>query len=139
MTSKGMKIGVIGAGAWGTALAQVAAQGEREVVLWAREPEVVAAINESHENPLFLAGVPLSPAIRATGSLDDLAGLGALLVVVPAQHVRAILAETPVGGTPLVLCAKGIVAKTRLLISEVVREVAPAAPLAVISEIGRAT
>src|SRR3546814_2711339 len=59
MTSKGMKIGVIGAGAWGTALAQVAAQGEREVVLWAREPEVVAAINESHENPLFLAGVPL--------------------------------------------------------------------------------
>src|SRR3546814_20543284 len=81
MTSKGMKIGVIGAGAWGTALAQVAAQGEREVVLWAREPEVVAAINESHENPLFLAGVPLSPAIRATGSLDDLAGLGALPVV----------------------------------------------------------
>src|SRR3546814_17006149 len=108
MTSKGMKSGVIGAGAWGTALAQVAAQGEREVVLWAREPEVVAAINESHENPLFLAGVPLSPAIRATGSLDDLAGLGALLVVVPAQHVRAILAETPVGGTPLVLCAKEI-------------------------------
>src|SRR3546814_6529397 len=81
----------------------------------------------------LLAGVPLSPAIRATGSLDDLAGLGALLVVVPAQHVRAILAETPVGGTPLVLCAKGIEAKTRLLISEVVREVAPAAPIAVIS------
>ncbi|WP_119035910.1 NAD(P)H-dependent glycerol-3-phosphate dehydrogenase [Hephaestia caeni] len=128
-----MKIGVIGAGAWGTALAQVAAQGEREVMLWAREPEVVTAVNRGHENPLFLAGVPLSPTIRATGSLGDLAGLDALLVVVPAQHVRAILAETPVDGTPLVLCAKGIEAKTRLLISEVVREVAPAAPIAVIS------
>src|SRR3546814_18662644 len=112
MTSKGMKIGVIGAGAWGTALAQVAAQGEREVVLWAREPEVVAAINESHENPLFLAGVPLSPAIRATGSLDDLAGLGAFLVVVPAQHVRALLADRRVRGPPLGLFSKGVVAKT---------------------------
>ncbi|HVJ00516.1 MAG TPA: NAD(P)H-dependent glycerol-3-phosphate dehydrogenase [Sphingomonas sp.] len=128
-----MKIGVLGAGAWGTALAQVAAQGAREVLLWAREPEVVEAVNAAHENTTFLAGVPLSPAIRATGSLDDLAGVDALLVVTPAQHVRATLAATPVGDTPLVLCAKGIEAKTRLLISEVAREVAPDAPIAVIS------
>ena len=62
-------IGVIGGGAWGTALAQVAARGGEPVLLWAREAEVVEAINAGHENPLFLPGVPLSPAIRATGDL----------------------------------------------------------------------
>jgi glycerol-3-phosphate dehydrogenase (NAD(P)+) len=128
-----MKIGVIGGGAWGTALAQVAAQRGDPVMLWAREPEVVAAINTSHENPLFLAGVSLSPAVRATGALADLASCDALLVVVPAQHVRAVLAETPVGDTPLVLCAKGIEAGTRLLVSEVAAAIQPAAPIAVLS------
>ena len=128
-----MKVGVIGGGAWGTALAQVAAQGGEPVTLWAREPEVVAAINASHENPLFLAGVTLSPAIHATGDLADLASCDALLVVVPAQHVRAVLADMAVGATPLVLCAKGIEAGTRLLISEVAAAVQPDAPIAVIS------
>ena len=65
-----MKIGVIGAGAWGTALAQVAAAGGEEALLWAREPEVVESINERHENELFLKGIALSPAIRATGDLE---------------------------------------------------------------------
>lgn len=128
-----MKIGVIGGGAWGTALAQVAARDGRPVLLWAREPEVVDSINASHENRSFLAGVPLSPAIRATGSLGDLAGCDALLVVAPAQHVRAVLAEAAVGATPLVLCAKGIEAGTRLLVGEVARSVAPQAPIAVLS------
>jgi glycerol-3-phosphate dehydrogenase (NAD(P)+) len=128
-----MKVGVIGGGAWGTALAQVAAQGGQPVTLWAREPEVVAAINATHENPLFLAGVTLSPAIRATGDLGDLASCDALLVVVPAQHVRTVLADVAIGTTPLVLCAKGIEAGTRLLISEVAAAVQPAAPIAVIS------
>jgi glycerol-3-phosphate dehydrogenase (NAD(P)+) len=127
-----MKIGVIGGGAWGTALAQVAAQGGEPVTLWAREPEVVAAINAAHENTLFLAGVTLSPAVRATAALDDLASCDALLVVAPAQHVRAVLAETPVGTKPLVLCAKCIEAGTRLLISEVAAQAQPAAPIAVI-------
>jgi len=128
-----MKIGVIGGGAWGTALAQVAAQGDRPVTLWAREPEVVAAINSSQENPLFLPGVILSPAIRATAALGDLASCDALLVVAPAQHVRAVLTELAVGTTPLILCAKGIEARTRLLISEVAAAVAPSAPIAVLS------
>ena len=128
-----MRIGVIGGGAWGTALAQVSAQGGEPVTLWAREPEVVAAINANQENPLFLAGVSLSPAIHATGDLDDLASCDALLVVVPAQHVRAVLAGMAIGATPLVLCAKGIEAGTRLLISEVVAAVQPGAPIAVIS------
>ncbi|MDH7972926.1 NAD(P)H-dependent glycerol-3-phosphate dehydrogenase [Sphingomonas sp. AR_OL41] len=128
-----MRIGVIGGGAWGTALAQVAAQRGDPVMLWAREPEVVAAINAGHENPLFLAGVALSPAVEATGALGDLASCDALLVVVPAQHVRAVLGDTPVGDTPLVLCAKGIEAGTRLLVSEVAAAVQPAAPIAVLS------
>ncbi|GHH18409.1 glycerol-3-phosphate dehydrogenase [NAD(P)+] [Sphingomonas glacialis] len=128
-----MKIGVIGGGAWGTALAQVAARGGAPVTLWARESEVVGAINDAHENTRFLAGVALSQSIRATSALADLADCDALLVVVPAQHVRAVLTETPVGKTPLVLCAKGIEAGTRLLVGEVARALHPAAPIAVLS------
>ena len=128
-----MRIGVIGGGAWGTALAQVAARGGEEVSLWAREPEVVASINHAHENARFLAGIALPESIRATGSLGDLAGCDALLVVVPAQHVRAVLAETTVGAIPLVLCAKGIEAGTQLLVGEVAHALHPQAPIAVLS------
>lgn len=128
-----MKIGVIGGGAWGTALAQVAARGGDPVLLWAREPEVVASINQTHENSRFLAGIVLPPSIQATGALGDLAACDALLVVAPAQHVRAVLAETPVGATPLVLCAKGIEAGTRLLVGEVAQQLYPEAPIAVLS------
>ena len=128
-----MRIGVIGGGAWGTALAQVAAAGDRPVTLWAREPEVVESVNAGHENRLFLPGVPLDPAIRATGDLAELAGHDALLVVAPAQHVGAVLASAPVGATPLVLCAKGIEAGTKRLVGDVARAAAPAAPLAVLS------
>ncbi|VVS96011.1 Glycerol-3-phosphate dehydrogenase (NAD(P)+) [Sphingomonas sp. EC-HK361] len=128
-----MKIGVIGGGAWGTALAQVAARGGQDVTLWALEPDVVSAINDVHENILFLRNVPLSPSIRATGSLGELAGCDALLVVAPAQHVRAVLAETAVGATPLVLCAKGIEAGTRMLVGEVAAQIHPRAPIAVLS------
>jgi glycerol-3-phosphate dehydrogenase (NAD(P)+) len=128
-----MRIGVIGGGAWGTALASVAARDGEKVLLWAREPEVVETINAAHENPLFLAGVPLPASIEATGKIGDLAECEALLVVTPAQFVRAILSELPAGETPLVLCAKGIEAGTRLLISEVAHQVQPAAPIAVIS------
>src|SRR3546814_2888480 len=85
------KLGVIGGGAWGTALAQVAAAGGEDTLLWAREPEVVASVNESHENATFLAGYPLNPAIRATGNLSDLSSCDALLVVTPAQHMRSVL------------------------------------------------
>ncbi len=127
-----MKIGVIGGGAWGTALAQVAARGG-DVLLWAREPEVVEGVNQRRENPLFLPGIALSPAIHATASLDDLADRDALLVVAPAQHVGAVLAATPVGGTPLVPCAKGIEAGTRRLVGEIARAAHPDAPIAVLS------
>jgi glycerol-3-phosphate dehydrogenase (NAD(P)+) len=127
------RIGVIGGGAWGTALAQVAAADGGEALLWALEAEVVAAINGSHENPAYLPGVPLSPAIRATGELGDLAGCDALLLVVPAQHLRGVLGRIAPGAAPLVLCAKGIEAGTGLLMSEVAAALRPGSPLAVLS------
>ncbi|KQN25452.1 glycerol-3-phosphate dehydrogenase [Sphingomonas sp. Leaf33] len=128
-----MRIGVIGGGAWGTALAQVAARGGEPVTLWAREPEVVAAINDCHENTRFLRSVPLSDSIRATGDLAELRDRDAILVVAPAQHVRAVLTDAATGAIPLVLCAKGIEAGSRMLVGEVAREAAPDAPIAVLS------
>lgn len=127
------RIGVIGGGAWGTALAQVAA-ANGPVTLWAREPEVVESVNRDRENALFLPGISLSPEIRATGSLGELDHCDIWLVVTPAQHLRAVLAESPVARPhPLVLCAKGIEASTKLLMSEVAAAVAPRSPLLVLS------
>ena len=128
-----MKIGVIGGGAWGTALAQVAAAGGEPVALWAREPDVVESINTRHVNDLFLSSVELSPLIVATDDLDGLRDADAVLVVAPAQHVRAVLGGQDFGTTPLVLCAKGIEAGSKLLVGEVARAVQPNAPIAVLS------
>ncbi|HEY5712702.1 MAG TPA: NAD(P)H-dependent glycerol-3-phosphate dehydrogenase [Allosphingosinicella sp.] len=128
-----MKAGVIGGGAWGTALAQVATAEGEDVLLWAREPEVVEAINQGHENSLFLKGVPLAPSIRATSDLASLGGCDFFLVVAPAQHLRSVLAGLPAAGRPLVLCAKGIEDKTGLLMHEVAHEVQPDCPIAVLS------
>jgi len=128
-----MKIGVIGAGAWGTALAQVAAAGGEDVLLWAREGEVVDSVNRSRENSMFLKGVPLAPTIRATGDLAALGGCEAFLIVTPAQHLRAVLDGFPAGGRPLVLCSKGIEDATGLLMHEVARQARPDSPIAVLS------
>jgi glycerol-3-phosphate dehydrogenase (NAD(P)+) len=128
-----MKIGVIGGGAWGTALAQVAAAKGDETVLWAREPEVVAAVETRRENSLFLPGIPLSAAIRATSDLEDLDACDALLVVAPAQHLGSVLASLRPTSQPLILCAKGIEEGSGRMMNEVARAVQPRAPLAVLS------
>jgi glycerol-3-phosphate dehydrogenase (NAD(P)+) len=128
-----MRIGVVGAGAWGTALAQVAAAGGEEVWLWAREPEVVEAVNHDHENSLFLKGMKLSPDIRATGDLADLGECEAFLIVSPAQHLRLVIGGLTQAGKPLILCAKGIEDGTGLLMHEVARQVQPDSPIAVLS------
>ena len=125
-------IGVVGGGAWGTALAQVAAEGG-DTLLWAREPEVVESVNARHENTLFLAGVPLDPRIRATAALEDLAGCEALLIVTPAQHMRKVLAAMPRLSVPLILCAKGMEEATTKLMHDVAREEQPESPIAVLS------
>lgn len=127
-----MKAGVIGAGAWGTALAQVLAADGQAVLLWALEDEVVEAINATHANPLYLPGTPLHSSIRATSAMADLAACDMLLVVTPAQHLRGALAQAPTT-KPLILCSKGIEAGTGLLMSEVVAEIRPDAPIAVLS------
>jgi glycerol-3-phosphate dehydrogenase (NAD(P)+) len=128
-----MRIGVIGGGAWGTALAQVAAANGEPVILWAREHAVVTAINLAHENTVFLPGVALSPSIRATGKLVDLNACDAWLIVTPAQHLRASLVGLPQGPRPLVLCAKGIEAGTMALMSDIAAELHPQSPIAVLS------
>ncbi len=128
-----MKIGIIGGGAWGTALGQVIAEGGEDVMLWAYEPEVVSAINETHVNTPFLKSVRLNPNIIATGALGDLRACDILLAVTPAQHLRSILADTVVGVRPLILCSKGIEAGTQMLMSEVAKQVCPDAAIAVLS------
>ncbi len=130
---KSETVGIIGGGAWGTALAQVAASGARDVLLWAHEADVVEAVNSRHENPLFLPGVPLSPRIRATGDMAELAGCAANLVVTPAQHMRAVLGQLPQAGQPLLLCSKGIEAGSLKLLHEVAAQVHAGSPVAVLS------
>jgi glycerol-3-phosphate dehydrogenase (NAD(P)+) len=130
------RIGIVGGGAWGTALAVTARRAGRKTVLWARESEVVESINARHENATFLPGVALDPAIAATADLAATAACDALLLVVPAQHLRAVataLAPALRPAMPVVLCAKGIEEGTGGLMSEVARECLPGATLAVLS------
>jgi glycerol-3-phosphate dehydrogenase (NAD(P)+) len=131
------RIGVVGGGAWGTALATVARRAGRDVTLWAREAEVVDAIVRHHENAPFLPGVKLDRAIRATDNLmTAVDGADAIVLATPAQHSRAVAEEiaplvTP--EMPVVICAKGIEAGTLMLMSEVMAEALPGRPAAVLS------
>lgn len=129
-------IGVIGGGAWGTALAAVALRAGRAVTLWAREPDVVAAINERHENRRFLPGIPLDPAIRATADLGETVRADLLLLATPAQHLSSIAEQAADAANdlpPAVICAKGIERGSGALMSDAVRRVAPEMPLAALS------
>lgn len=127
------RIGVIGGGAWGTALSQVAASKGHDTLLWAREAEVVTGINDGHENSLFLPGRPLCPAIRATSDLADLGDCDALLVVTPAQHMRSVLEQAAAFEGPLILCSKGIEERSGELLHHVARDVCPGANVMVLS------
>ena len=126
-------IGIIGGGAWGTALASVMAQIHPQVLIWAREEDVVTAINETRENSVFLRGLKLPLNIQATGDLAAMGACGALLIVTPAQHVRATIAALPASDAPLLLCAKGIEAGTQMLMSDIAAELRPDNAIAVLS------
>jgi glycerol-3-phosphate dehydrogenase (NAD(P)+) len=128
-----MNLGVLGAGAWGTALAQIAAEGGEQVVLWSRNAQVVADVNAHHENRLYLGGVALSAAIHATTDFDALRSCDAILVAVPAQHVRSILNAAGTGHRTLIMCAKGIEAGTQMLVAEIGQSICPEAQIAVLS------
>ncbi len=137
MTTALIKIAVIGGGSWGTALAVTAARAGREVTLWARNAETIAAINTSKQNPKYLPGIEWTEQITATGILKHaISDADALLLVTPAQTTRAMTEEIiPLlkPATPIVLCAKGIEQSTGQLLSEVIRSVAPDAVPAVLS------
>lgn len=129
-------IGVLGGGAWGTALAAVAVAAGRETLLWAREDDVVQAVNDRHENTVFLPGVALDPALKAVSDLADLSGCDAILLVPPAQHLRTMVRQLGdhVGTqVPMVICSKGIEVATGKLLSDVVSEELPDNPVAVLS------
>jgi len=129
-------IGVIGAGAWGTALALTAAQAGRSVTLWAMEPEIVDSIRSARVNAQYLPDVMLPNTVLATSELRAAAQADAILLATPAQHLRTMLVKlAPLLGaqTPLVLCAKGIERGSALLLTEVLAQAAPAAQAAILS------
>ena len=131
------RLAVIGGGAWGTALAIVARRAAAMPVLWARDPDVVAAINERHENRVFLPDVTLDPRITATADIGAaIAGAEAALLVVPAQFLRSVIeALGPYlpPGMPVLHCAKGIETGSLKTMSEVAAEIIPDTPSAVLS------
>jgi glycerol-3-phosphate dehydrogenase (NAD(P)+) len=130
-----MRIGVIGGGAWGTALAQVLSVSGKDVILWAREPEVVESIRNQRENTSYLPGIQLSETIEVTDSLTKAAEADILLMVTPAQYLRstlmAIKGETD--GKPVVLCSKGIELQSGLMLSQIAEEEVPKAHIAVLT------
>ncbi|WP_085907817.1 NAD(P)H-dependent glycerol-3-phosphate dehydrogenase [Kiloniella majae] len=137
MTDKHQKkIGVLGAGAWGTALAAVAAEAGNDVILWSRNEDVVSDINKNHENKLYLKGANLSPKITATTETSALRHSDVLLLVVPSQHLGVVLEagkDQIDPKTPLVLCTKGVEIKSGLLMTEMIAEILPQNPIAVLS------
>jgi glycerol-3-phosphate dehydrogenase (NAD(P)+) len=130
------KIGVIGAGAWGTALSQALAATGRDVTIWAREEEVVHAINAQHENTMYLQGVPLHDGLKATSSLQDACAADVILIMTPAQHVRSTLEAIKPQlekGKPFIICSKGVETETGYLMSEVAEEVIPAGKVGILT------
>jgi len=128
--------GVIGGGAWGTALAQVAARAGLSVILQARESEVVDQIRTTGENSLFLPGIALDSAVTATTDMAGLAGADLILAVAPAQHLRAALtafAPHARPGQPVLLCSKGVEQGSLKLMTQVLAETLPEAAPAVLS------
>ncbi|KJC61449.1 glycerol-3-phosphate dehydrogenase [Bradyrhizobium sp. LTSPM299] len=128
-------VSVIGAGAWGTALADVAARAGRKVTLYARDPAHAAQIQATRINPK-LAGVRLDPAIDVTSDIAAAARADLILAVTPAQHLRAAvsrLAPHVKRGTPVIACAKGIEHGTHKFMTEVIAEAAPQAVPAILS------
>lgn len=130
-------ISVIGAGAWGTAVAHIAAQAGRNVMLYARDQKLAESINTTHENKSYLPGASLHPGIRATALLHEaVQSADILLLMTPAQYIRGtLLSIKPLLSkpTPIINGAKGIEIDSGKLLSEVAREVLPDCPYGVLS------
>jgi glycerol-3-phosphate dehydrogenase (NAD(P)+) len=125
-------VGIVGGGAWGTALACLARRAGRQVTLWSRDPSISRAIAETRANPVYLPGIPLDSGIAAAADLAALQACDVILLVCPAQAVRSLASRLP-GKSPVVICAKGIEATTGLLMSEVLAEVQRGRSIALLS------
>lgn len=129
------RIGVLGSGAWGTALGVVAQKAGRDVIMWAREEDVATALSRGEGNPLYLPGVAL-PAINATSDMAAFADVDAVLSVVPAQFARSAyvtLDKILTRETPVALCAKGVEQSSLKLQTEVLADILPQSRPAVLS------
>jgi len=132
-----MRIAVLGAGSWGTTLADLLARKGQDVRLWAYEPDVVEAINTSHLNPIFLPNAPLAPSLRAVDDAAEAVEGAALIVSVAPSHVlRSVLRrvqDVVTDGTIIVSATKGLETDTLALMSDVVAAELPRARMAVLS------
>jgi glycerol-3-phosphate dehydrogenase (NAD(P)+) len=129
-------VGIVGAGAWGSALAITSRRAGRDVLIWAYEPETLTDLKQNHRNETYLPKVKLDPSIEATGRLNEVANCDLLLLATPAQHVRKIAGELAPylkDRQPLVICAKGIEQASGKLMSQVVDELSPGSQIAVLS------
>lgn len=131
--TKQRPIGVLGAGAWGTALAQMLSSDGRDVLIWALEDEVAGEINQARRNTAYLPSAMLNHSIRATSELAEMEGLDIVLAVTPAQHLGKVLAQMPHAPRDLVLCSKGIEAGSGRLMNDVASEALPGSAVAVLS------
>jgi len=129
-------IGVVGSGAWGTALSILSAKNGADTTLWAHEPEVAQSIKETHLNQQFLPGISLPKQIKSTSNITDLTMVDAIIFVVPSQFARPVfldLCSLAPDGKPIALCSKGIEQSSGMLMTEVLAETWPAALPAVLS------
>jgi len=129
-------VGIIGAGAWGTALAQVIRAAGRDVTLWAREAELVSHMQKNHENNQFLPGIKIDNAIKVSDSISEVTNSDILLIVVPAQHLRATLQSMKSSlrkDQPVLICSKGIEMESGLLMSQVAEQEIPSSPIGVLT------
>lgn len=133
MSDKQATVGVLGAGAWGTALAQMLASDGRDVLLWALEPELVEEINARHSNSVYLPSATLAETIRATSQMADLTDCETILAVTPAQHLGSVLGQLEKAPRDLVLCSKGIEASSGRMMHEVAAAASPDSDIAVLS------
>ena len=127
------RITVVGAGAWGTALAVVAARSGHEVTLWARDPNAVAVMRRERMNAKRLPGIDLPTGIEPIGTLAAIPGTACVLIAVPAQTLRSVIAGLPASTAPLVLAAKGLERASGLRLSEVVLAERPGVAVAALS------
>ncbi len=137
MTTTTKTIGVIGGGAWGTALANVQAEGGKDTAIWVMEPEVKDSINTAHENTMYMPGSPLNANLRATNDLAEIAKQDILLLVTPAQFMRKTLTDLKPHlhtDQPIIICSKGIELETGQILSVVAEEtIGTDHPIAILS------